>query len=215
MAASLLVGAVGCGGGDEGAKAADEKPVAAEKLCGGAVSTEARKALEVITGSTRFEKTDETSTVAHAAEEMIGVFSPLSNGSSGGNGDVCRIYTPAGTTGDELRVTWHLSLRDPGNEKPAPKFTPLDMGEGAGAAPDEAFVGLACRGEKLPGSAQNPGHIRIGVQRMGMPKEAEGDIEALTRAYATVTHSVSLAVAKQLGCEGEAGLGPRASFEPA
>ncbi|MFD3652736.1 hypothetical protein [Streptomyces sp. NPDC058620] len=214
MTASLLAGAVGCVG-DEGTSTADEKSVAAEKLCGGAVSAEAGKALKVITGSTRFEESGETSTVAHAAEKVIGAFSPPGAGSSGEDGDICRIYTPVGTPGDELRVTWHLSYRGPGDANPASKFTPLDMGEWAGTAPDEAFIGFACRSEKLAGSAQTAGHIRIGVGRTGMPQEAEGDVEALRRAYATVTHSVSRAMAEQLGCDGEAGLEPQPSLDPA
>lgn len=212
VAVSLLVGAVGCA--DEDAKP-DEKSVAAEKLCGGAVSADAGKALKVITGSTRFEESADTSTVAHAADQLIGAFPPAGTGSPGDDGDVCRIYTPAGTPGDELRVTWHLSHEGPGGEKPASKFTPLKMGERAGAAPDDAFIEFACRSAKLPGSTQTPGHIRIGVERTGMPQEAEGDVEALKRAYATVTHSVSLAMAEELGCEGEGGLEPQPSLDPA
>lgn len=111
VAAALLAGAVGCGGdGDDPAKAAREQSVAPERLCGGAaVSAGAGKALKAITGSSRFEASAEKSTVAHAAEEVVGIVSGRIPEPVGNKGDVCRIYTPVGTPGYELRVTWRLS----------------------------------------------------------------------------------------------------------
>ncbi|MEW1610433.1 MULTISPECIES: hypothetical protein [unclassified Streptomyces] len=79
------------------------------------------------------------------------------------------------------------------------------------AAPDAAYVQFACRSGKLPGSA--PAHIDVGVERGGMPTKPEGDLEALTRAYATVAHSFSLALAEELGCEDGAGLEARPSLD--
>jgi hypothetical protein len=182
--------------------------VAGERLCGGsAVSADATEALKVITGSSRFEASGEKSTVAHAAQELSDGFTS----SATGDGDVCRVYTPVGTSDDELRITWQLSGSAP-TDDPAPKFTVLKMGERALTAPDGAFLRFACRSGKLPGSA--PAHIDIGVERGGMPTEPEGDSEALKAAYATVAHSFSLAMAKELGCENDGGLEPRPSLDP-
>ncbi|MGW3803002.1 hypothetical protein [Streptomyces clavifer] len=102
-AASLLAGAVGCGEGERGhAKEAWEKSVPPERLCGGALSAEAGKGLKAITESTRFEASNEKYTVAAAAEEVMGIVSALIPEPSGNKGDLCRIYTPVGTTGYEL-----------------------------------------------------------------------------------------------------------------
>lgn len=199
-AVALLGGAVGCSGGDEsGDDAAKAASVAPQKLCGGAVSREAGKALEVITGSATFEESGKTSTVAHAADELRDGFAS----SATGDGDVCRIYTPAGTTDDELRVTWELSGSSP-TDDPASKFTVLNMGERALTATDGSFLRFACRGGKLTGT--EPAHIDVSVSRGGMPTEPEGNPDALKDAYATVAHSFSLAMAKELGCENNAGL---------
>ncbi|MCX4505629.1 hypothetical protein ACH4E9_30680 [Streptomyces anulatus] len=47
------------------------------------------------------------------------------------------------------------------------------------------------------------------------PKEPEGDPQKLKDAYATVAHSVSLSMAKELGCENNGGLQERPPLDPA
>ncbi|MCX4731802.1 hypothetical protein [Streptomyces sp. NBC_01363] len=217
-AVALLAGAVSCGGdGDDPAKAAWEQSVLPEQLCGGAaVSAEAGKALKVITGSSRFEASGEESTVAHSAAELSGVFSLPASEPVGDHGDVCRIFTPVGRPYYELRVAWRLSYQaSSADDKPPTGFSRLRIGEWAVAAPDEAYVRFDCRSRKLPGSEQSPAHIEMNVERMRVLKKPEDDIEALKRAYAAVTHSVSLAMAKELDCEGHAGLGTRPALDPA
>ncbi|MFE6491891.1 hypothetical protein [Streptomyces sp. NPDC057748] len=204
LTGSLLLGAAGCsGGGDEAVKKPDAT-VAAGALCGGsAVSPDAAEALKTITGSSRFEASGETSTVTRAAKELTEKF----KSSATGDGEVCRVYTAQ----DELRVTWQLSGSAPVDD-PAAKFSVLDMGERALAAPDSAFLRFACRSEKAPGAG--PAHVDIGVERGGMPTEPDGDPEALKDAYATVVHSFSLAMAKELGCENDGGLKAKPSLDP-
>ncbi|WP_416518298.1 hypothetical protein [Streptomyces achromogenes] len=48
-----------------------------------------------------------------------------------------------------------------------------------------------------------------------MPKPPEGDIKALKNAYATVAHSFSLAMAKELRCEKNGGLPAKPVLIPA
>ncbi|MFI6061363.1 hypothetical protein [Streptomyces sp. NPDC051286] len=204
LTGSLLLGAAGCSGGGDGAVKEPDATVAAGALCGGsAVSPGAAEALKTITGSSRFEASGETSTVAHAAKELTERFTS----SATGDGEVCRVYTAR----DELRITWQLFSSAPVDD-PAAKFSVLDMGERALAAPDGAFLRFACRSGKVPGSGL--AHIDIGVERGGMPKEPEGDPEALKDAYATVAHSFALAMAKQLGCENNGGLKAKPSLDP-
>ncbi|MFD4236438.1 hypothetical protein [Streptomyces sp. NPDC058542] len=75
-----------------------------------------------------------------------------------------------------------------------------------------AVVQFACRSAKPPGST--PARIRLGVERWS-PADPEGDPETLTDAYATVAHSISLAMAKELDCENNGGLEARPSLDPA
>ncbi|MFI6137404.1 hypothetical protein ACIBCC_04375 [Streptomyces griseus] len=204
---SLALGAAGCAGGDDDAPKEGGEFVAGTLLCGGAaVSTEAGKALEVITGSSRFEESDETSTVVHAAKELSEKFTS----SATGDGDICTVFAEDAKQSDRLEVTWELTGGPPEGE-PASKFRVLRMGERALAAPDAGVVQFACRNEKLLGS--QPAHVDIGVERWS-PGEPEGDPEKLTDAYATVAHSVSLAMAKELGCENNGGLEARPSLDP-
>ncbi|MEU0101145.1 hypothetical protein [Streptomyces sp. NPDC006267] len=204
---SMALGAVGCTGGDEAPKE-DAKFVAGTLLCGGtAVSAEAAESLKVITGSSRFEKSGEKSTVAHAAKMLSQKFTS----SITGDGDICQVFAVGAAQSDRLEVTWELTGSPPESE-PAPKFTVLRMGERALTAADVGIVQFACRSEKVLGSL--PAHVDVGVERWS-PKEPEGDPEKLKDAYATVAHSVSLAMAKELGCENNGGLGARPSLDPA
>ncbi|MBQ1108042.1 MULTISPECIES: hypothetical protein [unclassified Streptomyces] len=205
---SIALGAVGCAGGDDKAPKAGGEFVAGTLLCGGeAVSTEAAESLKVITGASRFEESDEDSTVEHAAKQLSQEFTS----SVTGDGDICQVFAIDAVQSDRLEVTWELTGGPPEGE-PAPKFTVLRMGERALAAPDAGVVQFACRNEKLLGS--QPAHVDVGVERWS-PKEPEGDPEKLKDAYATVAHSVSLAMAKELGCENNGGLRARPSLDPA
>ncbi|WP_431788175.1 hypothetical protein HLK56_11800 [Streptomyces sp. G9] len=205
---SMALGAAGCAGGDDDAPKEGGEFVAGTFLCGGqAVSDQAGKALEVITGSSRFEESDETSTVVHAARELSEKFTS----SATGDGDICTVFAEDAKQSDRLEVTWELTGGPPEGE-PASKFRVLRMGERALAAPDAGVVQFACRNENSLGS--QPAHVDIGVERWS-PEEPEGDPEKLTDAYATVAHSVSLAMAKELGCENNGGLEPRPVLDPA
>lgn len=154
VAAALLAGAGGCGGDeDDPAKAAWEQSVAPERLCGGtAVSAGAVKALKVITGSSRFEASAEKSTVAHAAEEVVGIVSGVIPEPVGNKGDVCRIYTPVGTPGYELRVTWRLSYEATGADtKPPRGLRGWRSGSGRRPPTTRPTSGLSAGARSCPG----------------------------------------------------------------
>ncbi|WP_179892181.1 hypothetical protein [Streptomyces sp. rh34] len=206
IAVSLAAGAISCSG-DWKAGATQDQSTGAIELCGGeAVSAEAGKALKVITGSSRFAAPAEGSTVARAARSLSEAFaSPAADA-----GDICQVFAINAVQSDRLEVTWELAGGPPEGE-PAPKFTVLPMGERTLTASDSAVVQFACRSAILPGST--PAQVRIGVERWS-PKEPEGDPEKLKDAYATVAHSISLAMAKELGCENNGGLEARPSLDP-
>lgn len=201
MADLSYLGGTGCGG--DGDEEAADKALAGTQLCGGdAVSAQASKALKVITVSSRFGTTAEKSTVARAAMDLVEAF-PFA---TGGRDDVCRIYTADDAP---FRDPSHLGLDGgPPTGTPAPDFTVLDMGERTLAAANRASIRFACRSDRFPRST-NAAHVAIGVERWGMPTEPEGDIEALKDADATVAHSFSLAMAKELRYEKNGGLPAR------
>ncbi|MFF9217187.1 hypothetical protein [Streptomyces viridosporus] len=164
----------------------------------------------MITGTSRFEASAEEYTVAQAATALVEAFPTPTVGRE----DACRVYTPIGTPDFDLRITWRLVDGAPTDEPAAPKFTVLKMGEEALAAADMAYVQFACKSERLLNSSR-VAHIVIGVEHWAVPTEPEGDVEALKDAYATVAHSVSLAMAKELGCEKNGGLPARPVLDPA
>ncbi|MFG3154995.1 hypothetical protein ACGF7W_23430 [Streptomyces sp. NPDC048219] len=210
MAGSLLLGATGCGGdGDEDGVPDDYKVVAGTELCGGAMSADASKALKVITGSSRFEASSEEYSVAEAATDLAAEYPPPAP-----RKDACRVYTPLGTPHFELRITWSLAEDAPSDGPRDPEFTVLKMGEETVTAADKAYVYFACQSDRFP-LPSALAHIVIGVERGGMPKDPEGDVEALKDAYATVAHSFSLAMAKELRCEKNGGLPARPVLDPA
>ncbi|MCZ0206084.1 hypothetical protein OZK63_11735 [Streptomyces sp. UMAF16] len=211
VAGSLLLGATGCGedGNNDGVPK-DYKVVSGTQLCGGdAMSADAAKALKLITGSSRFEASSREYTVAQTAANLV-----AGPPSSTMYNDACRVFTPIGTPHFELRITWRLADGAPTDGPAAPKFTVLKMGEEALAAADKAYVRFACRSPRSYDPSEVV-HIDIGVERWGMPKPPEGDIKALKNAYATVAHSFSLAMAKELRCEKNGGLPAKPVLIPA
>ncbi|MFF9364626.1 hypothetical protein [Streptomyces griseoluteus] len=211
MAGSLFLGATGCSGDeDKNGLPKDYKVVAGTQLCGGnAISADASKALKVITGSSRFEASAKNYTIAKAATDLAESYLDPSVY----RGDACRVYTPRGTPDFDLRITWRRNDDAP-TGTPDPKFTVLKMGERTLAAADMAHVEFGCESDKLAG-APGVAHIDIGVEHWAMPREPEGNVKALKNAYATVAHSFSLAMAKELRCEKNGGLPPKPVLDPA
>ncbi|MFG3044024.1 hypothetical protein ACGFZR_03720 [Streptomyces sp. NPDC048241] len=173
------------------------------------MSTDASKALKVITGSSRFEASEGKSTTAQAAADLI-ASSPTVTVTK----DICRVFTPIGTPDFQLRVTWRLADDTPTDDPAAPKFTVLKMGDEALAAADMAYIYFTCRSDRLASSPEGA-HIVIGAEHWAMPREPEGNIKALKDAYATVAHSFSLAMAKELRCEKNGGLPAKPVLDPA
>ncbi|MGW1466818.1 hypothetical protein ACWCPT_21015 [Streptomyces sp. NPDC002308] len=199
-AVALLAGATGCGGDEDPAAKAADKAVAGTELCGdNAMSADAAKALKVITGESRLEASAKEYSIAKAASALREKFIT----ESVGTGDICRVFTPVGTPEIQLRITWNLA-RDASTGKMGSEYTELKMGDAAWTTPDKALIEFACRSDKLAGS--NPAHISVEVMRWGMPKDIDDENGALKDAYATVTHSISVAMAKELGCAENGGL---------
>ncbi|MFG2812953.1 hypothetical protein [Streptomyces sp. NPDC048410] len=209
---SLFLGATGCGGdGDNDGLPKDNKVVAGTQLCGGrAISADAARALEVITGTSRFEASSKSYTVARASSDLA-LATP---GLTAGREDACRVFKPTGTRQFQLRITWRLAENAPTDEPAAAKFTVLKMGDETLAAADMAYVYFTCRSDKLVGSG-GEAHVVIGVEHWAVAEYPEDNVKALKDAYATVAHSFSLAMAKELRCENNGGLPVKPVLDPA
>nr|WP_202448209.1 hypothetical protein [Streptomyces sp. SID2999] len=212
VAGSLLLAASGCGGGEsKDGLPKDYKVVAGTQLCGGnAISADASKALKVITGASRFEASSKDYTVARSASALAMAYPTSSTEDT----NACRIFTPIGTPHFKLVITWGLAENAPSNKPAASKFTVLKMGEETLAGTEQAYVFFACQSDRLVG-ASGGAHIVIGVERGGMPRDPQDNIKALKNAYATVAHSFSLAMAKELRCDNNGGLPPKPVLVPA
>ncbi|MFH9430942.1 hypothetical protein ACH4JZ_21995 [Streptomyces sp. NPDC017615] len=211
VASALVLGVTGCGGdGDNDGLPKDYKIVSGTQLCGGnTISSEASTALKVITGASRFEASSEKYTVSQAASDLASA----TPGLTAGRENACRVFTPIGTPHFKLSITWRLAEKAPSGAASS-KFTVLKMGDETLAAADKAYVFFECRSDKLLGTS-GEAHIVIGVERGGMPKDPQDNVEALKNAYATVAHSYSLAMAKELRCEKNGGLPAKPVLEPA
>lgn len=204
---SLLFGTMACGGDEDRDGTAE---VAGKQLCGGeVVSAEASRALELITGSSKFEASGKRSTVRRAAEDLAEAF-PIP---SVARKDICRIFGVGGTPGTSLRISWRVADGLP-SDPSRPEATVLDMGERTVAQVDSAYVQFACRSDRLSRSSR-VGRISISVWHRNKRPEPEGDLETVKRAYVTVAHSFALAMAKELGCEKNGGLPERPVLDPA
>ncbi|MFE7397399.1 hypothetical protein [Streptomyces sp. NPDC057557] len=207
----VLVGLVGCS--EEPEPTPKEKPVAAAGLCGGAVSADATKALQLISGSEEFEPTGKGSTTASAAQKVIDNFSPLSENPSMTPEDLCRIYPADESNREEIRIQFHLlygkSAKPDGDMASGQRA--FRMGEEASAGTDRSFLQFACTSDKLSGSAESPAHVEVVISQQKVP---EGDTEELRSAQATLVHSVSLAMARQLNCADDGGLEERPALKP-
>ncbi|MBO1335609.1 hypothetical protein J3486_30720 [Streptomyces sp. VRA16 Mangrove soil] len=163
------------------------------------MSEDGGKALKLITGADRFEDSGKKATVAAAAAEL----SRTTASTTRAKGDICRIYSPDDSRVGELRLTWWTWDTAP-DGPPASKYTLFPVGEQAGGAINAAFVSFACRTKNAPSS--EAAHITVDVQNPDVLHEPDTDPKQLKRAYVTLAHSFSLAMAKQLKCVDDGGL---------
>ncbi|PRH77589.1 hypothetical protein C6N75_19485 [Streptomyces solincola] len=203
---ALTLTAAGCGGED------DEQPadtsVAAQRLCGGqAVSTEAAQVLELVMGTKRFEKSGEDSTVSAAAKAM-----GRNTSTTEGDGTLCDIH-PAGSADlDELTVEWSMDGTAPESGS-VPQVSTVPRDATRNEPPRRAHLTFACfGGREFPGSAPRYVTLSVGPRPLQIP---DADAQDVRKAYATVAHSFSLALAKELGCKDDGGLATKPALPTA
>ncbi|QNP63408.1 hypothetical protein [Streptomyces genisteinicus] len=198
LSVSLLFVIAGCHDGGERRDVNQSEPApTAGQLCGDdLVLAKTSAALEVITGGKREDIVDDGATLAGAARDIkVRRNSVLSD-----IGDVCHIAVPSAPRVRRLNVFWQLLPKN--SDEPAPKYTTLRMGEGAGAAWDEAYVTFLCSASTAP--HVSPAYVSVYVESRGFSTEPRDDVKNLSNAHLTVAHAFSLAIAKEVGCAEEA-----------
>ncbi|MER5490332.1 hypothetical protein [Streptomyces sp. NPDC002490] len=201
-----LFALMGCSAAGD-SKEQEEDSVAAGRLCGGVLSKEAGKALELITDVSRFRPSADESTVRAAARNLV----RAGESSVTGYGDVCRISSPLDDF--QVRSTWRLSNVLGKPMSPTSRFTKLPMGEGSGVDSNAAFLTFACY--KKDDLKVTPDYVTIDALIARKEVNARDDLRALKDAYGTLVHSLALAMAKELGCKDNGGLKPEPSLTPA
>ncbi|MFI8514684.1 hypothetical protein ACIGHB_26515 [Streptomyces sp. NPDC085460] len=191
--------ATACGGEPE-----RERVTAAEQ-CDDTLSPGAARALETVLGTKEFSHASrgglERVTAELAADyERAGRRTPTHS--------LCSPGRPRG--GHELAIDFRLYGDDDllGDGRYA-GLHPYDMGVEGHSGPGKAYLFVECVSPRLEGSGSR--HARIkGTLTYNWSKLP--DTVPVREANLTVLHSVTLAVVRQLGCEGDAGLAEKPVF---
>ncbi|MFE5481994.1 hypothetical protein [Streptomyces sp. NPDC056527] len=210
---ALLFGAVACGGTNDKGKAQEGTPssqAASAGLCGGAVTSAARSALSLLTGTSELHPTDAAADPSAVARGLIANWAPLNTPPH--KRDVvalCAISTEKnlGAGPADVRIEFRLSDADEakGDGKIASSLERYEMGVRASVGSQRAYVWFSCESGRLSSSEQSPAYLLASVELSRAPKGEQG---ALKDANATVVHSAARSVAQQLGCADDGGLAP-------
>lgn len=204
LALGLLL--AGCGSGGE-------EPAQAAQQCDGTLSPAAVGALESVLGTKEFRSagTGLEPTVKVLIEDQA------REGRPPGHPAMCEVGTDADsrlgvTIG--FRLYEDADLHDDGTQRTDAGRYLYAMGRETSTDNKTARVFLGCSSPRLKGSETDPAPLE-GMLTFEKPaKGAYPDNTPATReAYLTVLHSVTLAVAKELGCENDAGLGDKPVFQ--
>ncbi|MFD6358908.1 hypothetical protein ACFWFX_03520 [Streptomyces roseolus] len=194
--------ATACGGGEE----PEPERVTAAEQCDGTLSPVAARALTRVLGTQNFddaptgglERVGGELTADHAATEGR---TPRRS--------LCRA-SPA-VNSDAITVAFRL-FRDvdlPGDQRAA-DMHPYDMGVAALSGPRRADLYVRCVSPRFQGSDKRPARIK---GQLDFLKSELPDTVPVREANLTVLHSVTLAMARELGCEDDAGLDEEPVFE--
>lgn len=211
---------VGCGGdgGGGGDKPAQPRTIAAGAACRGAVSPRAAKAVEFLTGVTRFAPDAPGDDPARAASALADTYVPGTASDSAEQ--VCSIDDPTQVGNSYLSIDLRFGSVDESNGVGASAdLVRYAVGRSAFTKPGFADLYFNCVSDKLPGSTKGKPAIVAAALQTGptvrgkyRPKSAA---KALGEANLTVVNSVALKVARQLGCADNGGLTETPALKPA
>ncbi|MEU3609324.1 hypothetical protein AB0E83_28320 [Streptomyces sp. NPDC035033] len=201
LAVCLL--ATACGGEEE----PEPERVTAEQQCDDTLSPDAARALETVLKTKRFshdprgglERTTDALVADHEKGERRTPTHYLCKANPSELSDTVTV---------EFRLYRDADL--PGGARLA-GLHPYEMGVEAMSGPRRARLYIRCTSPRLQGSDKRPARImgELYFIRSELP-----DTVPVREAHLTILHSVTLAVVRKLGCEGDAGLTEKPVLKP-
>lgn len=206
---------LGCGGGGE-----TPKTISASEVCNGRVSSAAAKSVEFLTGTEEFSPIGNNNsdvTLPKAADALSAGYVP------GGGGDptpkpACWIVNPKGGSAD-LSVAFGTTTAKAADGPAADTLTKYDVGRAAFVGIARSYLYFDCVSSKLYGSTREQPAVVLGELTNNAEGKGryqpKGGPEKVREANLTVLHSLSLGMAKELGCAGNGGLEAKLTPKPA
>ncbi|MFK3729642.1 hypothetical protein ACI2LJ_05180 [Streptomyces sp. NPDC088090] len=193
MAVCLL--ATACGAAEE----PEPERVTAERQCDDALSSDAARALETVLKTKRFEH-DPPGGLERGANELVRDHETARGLTL--NRPICRVVPATGRERVDLRFGLYVEDDLLGDVHPR-GLHPYDMGVEAQSGPRKAYLFVRCVSPRLEGSEKSPARVRgtLEIDDLELP-----DTVPVREANLTILHSVTLAMARELGCRDDAGL---------
>ncbi|WP_329457630.1 hypothetical protein [Streptomyces sp. NBC_01497] len=215
LVCGLAAGLVGCGGGgDEAAKT-----IPATQVCDGRISSAGAASVEFLTGTKKFSPSGNDLsdvTLPKVAAALSNEWVPK----EGGNPipkPACAITTLKGGSA-ELSVGFSTTTSESADGPVADTLKKYDVGRRALVGVARAYLYFDCASPKFYGSTQQKPAVVLGQLTNNAEGQGryhpKGGEEKVREANLTVLHSLSLVMAKELGCVGNAGLTSDSTFRP-
>ncbi|MCF3961720.1 hypothetical protein [Streptomyces fuscigenes] len=205
MVSGLGLVLVGCGG--HSAPAA----ISAIKVCDGHITSVGAKSVEFLTGATKFApKPGDSSEASYpkAASALVDGYVETGNSDSVPK-PACSIADLKGGS-PELSVGFRTETGGASGGPVSDTLKKYDVGRGAFIGSGRSYLYFACVSSKFHGSTKSSPAIVVGeltnnAQGQGRYKP-KGDAEKVSEANLAVLNSLSLSMAKELGCADAGGL---------
>lgn len=182
--------------------------VNAAELCEGVFAGDLEKTVETVTGATSFERRAGGG-MDRLIEKIDKEYASGRNWSPGG--ELCEMAAKGGRSTEETALSFHIhaphDVNYPGSVEEELRFS---LGKEAVANVRSAGIYFECVSPRLDGSKSRPARIYGGLHKAHDRGGARENLMDNLR----VVHSASLAVARKLECEGDAGLPEKPELRP-
>ncbi|WP_328582184.1 hypothetical protein [Streptomyces sp. NBC_00370] len=218
LVVGLGAGVLGCSGDDDGS----QKTISASKVCGGALSPQAAKSLDFLTGSKEYLPS------SGSEADLSGSAADLADGYVAGvDADDLHVRTTTAcavpnlkTVGtSDVRVQFNFATAEEADRQTFSEHTRYELGRAAFVNSDWAYLYFDCVSPKFKGStAKQPAIVNSILSNAALSQhrnEPKGTQRQINEANLTVLNSVALKVATKLQCENNAGLTANPPLRPA
>ncbi|MBK3567341.1 hypothetical protein [Streptomyces sp. MBT62] len=180
---------------------------ASSNLCGVQLTTDTRRALLYVLGSKKFTTSESTAALGNTARALVSSYKEKGPDDSAvpEEHELCTAYAPAADFG--VKLSFYLRGSVPSSTALLSMFTQYEMGELALSRQLNAYLYMKCSSDSF---SSNGDSVLI-VGKLKNPLAVDSDDVNLREMNMNVLHAVSLAMVKELGCKGDAGLSARFS----